>query len=168
MKIKKIKEENVKLLKSYITTLLKEESDVNSSSNDLTFGELKKIISVYTEEKGIEKNINKRKDIGKSAMRLALDFVPFAGAASTTVELIGKLMNIEDTKKPKGFAGMLDIDDYISQIVDNSLEVEFLKWFTTYLNDKDDNEKVKNFNITDKLKEFLARKFDGRSITGYK
>lgn len=167
MKNRKIKEANTRLLKDYIIVLIKEEN-VTENNSDLTFGDLKKIINVYTEEKGVKQNIKKRKDIGKSAIRLALDFVPFAGAASTTVELIGKLMNIEDSKNPKGFAGMLDIDDYVSEIVDNNLEVEFLKWFVTYLNDKDDNEKIKNFNITDKLKEFLARKFSGRSITGYK
>ena len=158
---------NIKLLKTYITTLIKEESDINSN-NDLTFGDLKKIIAVYAKEEGDKKSIKKRKDLGKSAIKLALDFIPFVGAAATTVEIIGKLMNIDDDKKPKGFAGKLDIDDDVSRIVADNLEVDFLNWFVSYMEDKDDNEKIGNFDMTEKLSEFLAQKNNNRSIAGYK
>lgn len=153
-------------LKTYVRLIIEEES--SPTTNGATFGELKKALKLYADSKGREEKIKSKKKIGKIAAKIALDFIPFAGAISNTTELVGALMNIKDEDRPKGFLTNFDLDDYTSKIVDNKIEALFLKHILKVINDKDENELIKDFDMTDELNRFLQNNFSGRGVEGYK
>jgi hypothetical protein len=156
------------ILKEYVLLVVKESILAESNSDrEETFGDLNKALSAYIESKGKSEKIKRNKEIGKNVARIALDFIPFAGAAANAAELVSTLMTVEDEKRPKGFLSNFDLDDYTSKIVDNKIEALFLKHILKVINDKDENELIKDFDMTSELNKFLKSKFDGRSITGH-
>jgi hypothetical protein len=159
------------ILKEYVHLIIKESilSETNlSTNNEETFGDLKKALSAYVESQASRDKIKNNKKIGVNVARIALDFIPFVGAIANTAELVGTLMTIEDDKRPKGFLSNFDLDDYTSKIVDNKLEVEFIKHILAVIKNKNENDLIKDFNMTEEFNEFLKSKFDGRHIEGYK
>lgn len=150
------------LLKEYISLLIEENESSDTTLN--TFGELKKALKVYIDEKGNKQKISKRKDMGKSAAKFAIDFIPYAGAAVNMAELLGKIMNTPDEKRPKGFLSTFDLDDYTSRIVDNDIEAEFLKYLVEKINSADDDKPLKGFNMTSELNNYLKQNYGGRFV----
>jgi hypothetical protein len=153
-----------KLLKEYIQTILEQEILPEDS---VTFGELKNALIEYSKAKGKKEDINKRKEIGKKTIKLALDFIPFAGAVSNSIELLSSLMTIKDEDRPQGFLGNFDLDDYTSKIVDNKIEAEFLKHILKVIENKNENDLVKDFNMTDEFNDFLLKNYK-RKVVGNK
>lgn len=153
-----------KLLKEYIQTIVEQEILPEDS---VTFGELKNALIEYSKAKGKKEDINKRKEIGKKTIKLALDFIPFAGAVSNSIELLSSLMTIKDEDRPQGFLGNFDLDDYTSKIVDNKIEAEFLKHILKVIENKNENDLVKDFNMTDEFNDFLLKNYK-RKVVGNK
>jgi|13_taG_2_1085334.scaffolds.fasta_scaffold00279_4 hypothetical protein len=156
-----------KLLKEYIQIILEQEEVVMADEEDLTFGELKKALIEYSKAKGKKEDIKKINNIGKKTIKLALDFVPFAGAVSSSIELLGSLMTVKDEDRPKGFLGNFDLDDYTSKIIDNKIEGEFLKHILKVIEDKNENDLVKDFDMTTEFNKFLLDKYE-RKVVGNK
>ena len=141
------------LLKKYIREsffLIKEENQ------EITWGELKKELEKFA-------NLKKGEKIAKSLA----GFVPYLGSARDTFEVIKALMNIPDSKRSSHFLSSFDIDDEIQKIIKNELETEFIKTVVEEIKDKDDNEKIIDFNMTNMLNKFLKKHFNNRGITGY-
>lgn len=138
------------ILKEYVKLLVEQEQ------SQMTWGLLKKELKKFIRNK-------KGKGIAKSS----LGFVPYVGAARDLAEVILSLTNIPDKKRPKGFLAKFDIDDQVQQIVDNKIESEFVEYVVKYINEKDENETVSDFNMTDILNKFLQQKFNGRGVTGF-
>lgn len=141
------------LLKKYIREsffLIKEENQ------DITWGELKKELEKFA-------NLKKGEKIAKSLT----GFIPYLGGARDAFEVIKALMNIPDSKRSSHFLSSFDIDDEIQKIIDNKLETEFIKTVVEEIKDKDDNEKIIDFNMTDMLNKFLKDNYNNRGITGY-
>lgn len=153
-----------KLLKEYIQIILEQEEVVMADEEDLTFGELKKALIEYSKAKGKKEDIKKRKEIGKKTIKLALDFVPFAGAVSSSIELLGSLMTVKDEDRPKGFLGNFDLDDYTSKIIDNKIEAEFLEHVLKVIENKNENDLVKDFDMTSEFNKFLLDKYERKVV----
>ena len=124
-------------------------------------------VKASSSAKGKKEDIKKRKEIGKKTIKLALDFVPFAGAVSSSIELLGSLMTVKDEDRPKGFLGNFDLDDYTSKIIDNKIEGEFLKHILKVIEDKNENDLVKDFDMTTEFNKFLLDKYE-RKVVGNK
>jgi hypothetical protein len=155
------------LLKEYIQIILEQEEAVMADEENITFGELKKALIEYIKAKGKKEDIKRNKEIGKKTIKLALDFIPFAGAVSNSIELLSSLMTIKDEDRPQGFLGNFDLDDYTSKIVDNKIEAEFLKHILKVIENKNENDLVKDFNMTDEFNDFLLKNYK-RKVVGNK
>ena len=149
------------VLEQYIKLMIESEADQDKPK---TFGDLKKALKTYVEAKGRKEKIVKRKDIGKSAAKLAIDFIPYAGAVINSAELLGKMMNMPDEKRPEGFLSNFDLDDYTSKIVDNNIEAEFLKYLIEKIENTSDDKLIKDFDMTVELNNYLKQNYGGRSV----
>jgi hypothetical protein len=138
------------LIKEYIRLILEEEEQ------QMTWGKLKKQLKYFT---GLKK--------GKNVAKAAVGFVPFLGGARDLADVVRSLISIPDGKRPKGFLSKFDLDDKIQQIVDNDIEEDFVKYLMNYIEEKNDDEVIQDFNINKVLDNFLALNYDGRGIRGY-
>lgn len=138
------------ILKEYVQLLIEQEQQ------QMTWGILKK---------ELKKFIRNKKGVGVA--KASLGFVPFVGGARDLFDVLKALKNIPDNKLPRGFLSKFDIDDNIQKIVDNNIEEEFVKYIVKYIEDKDDEELVNDFNMTDILNRFLQQEFAGRGVSGY-
>ena len=141
------------ILKNYIreNILLVEEENQN-----ITWGQLKKNLKKFIKLKKVS-------GVGKAMS----GFIPFVGNARDLYDVVKGLSNIPDSKRSNHFLSKFDIDDKIAQIVDNKLEKEFIDSVVKEIESKDENEVIRDFNMTNMLNKFLKGKFDNRGITGY-
>lgn len=149
------------VLEQYIKLIIESEVEQDKPK---TFGDLKKALNAYVDVKGSKEKIVKIKDIGKSAAKIAIDFIPYAGAVINSAELLGKIMNTPDEKRPEGFLGNFDLDDYTSKIVDNNIETEFLKYLIEKIENTSDDKLIKDFDMTVELNNYLKQHYGGRSV----
>ena len=138
------------ILKEYVQFLIEQEQQQKS------WGILKKELKQF---------IRNKKGVGVA--KASLGFVPFVGGARDLFDVLKALNSIPDNKRPNGFLSKFDIDDNIKKIVDNNIEEEFVKYIVKYIEDKDDDELVNDFNMTDILNRFLQQEFAGRGVSGY-
>ena len=147
-----------KLLKEYIQIILEQEEVViDDKEKQITWRQLKKMLNYFI---GIKK--------GKKVIKGVAGFIPFIGGARDLTEVLKGLMDIPDSKRSSHFLYKFDLDDYISKIVDNNIEEDFIKYLVKQINEKEDLDiEVKNFNMNDLLKDYLNKKYNGRTITGF-
>ena len=153
------------VLEQYIKLMLESEADQDKPK---TFGDLKNALAVYIKAKGKAEKIKKYKDVGKSSLRLALDFTTVSGvpigAVANFGELLYKLMHQPDRSRPEGFLANFDLDDYISQIVDNRIESEFLEYLVEKIKSTPNNKPIKDFSMTVELNNYLKQNYNGRHV----
>jgi hypothetical protein len=72
-------------------------------------------------------------------------------------------------RPPKGNIGKMDMDDPVSEIIDNNLEKEFLDYYIKKISDDGmmDTPIGKDWNITKEITAWLQKTKEGRTITGY-
>lgn len=157
---------NNKILESYIkekiTSLNKKvllENPFNNINKDTTYGELKSLLN-KTVLKGRAKK-------GGEVIKAALGFTPVGGALDVA-ELIKSLASLKDENRPSNFMANFDVDDDTSSIVDNDLENDFIKELVKKINNVPDDQKLANFNMTDELRNYLSKRFNKRTVKGYK
>ena len=141
------------ILQNYIKEnilLIKEENQ------DITWGQLKKDLNRFS-------SLKKGAEVGKAVS----GFIPYVGNARDLYDVVKGLTNIPDSKRSTHFLSKFDIDDQIAQIVDNKLEKEFIDSVVKEIESKDENEVIRDFNMTDMLNKFLKGKFENRGISGY-
>lgn len=125
-----------------------------------TYGDLKKAIKAVN-----QKLIGTK--IGNFAVDIALDFLPGAAAAKTTFDFIKSAFNKPDDKKTNSWVDKLDIDDEVSAIIDNSVENGFLKLISQTIDAEPDDKKLESdFNMNQKMVDYLKNNYKGRTITG--
>lgn len=125
-----------------------------------TYGDLKKAIKAVN-----QKLIGTK--IGNFAVDIALDFLPGAAAARTTFDFIKSAFNKPDDKKTNSWVDKLDIDDEVSAIIDNSVENGFLKLISRTIDAEPDDKKLESdFNMNQKMVDYLKNNYKGRTVTG--
>tara|TARA_R110002167_G_scaffold345004_1_gene554627 strand:- start:35 stop:679 length:645 start_codon:yes stop_codon:yes gene_type:complete len=127
-----------------------------------TYGELKQAIkAISLKQKGVK--------IGNVAIDVALGAIPGLGAAKTTFDVVKAAFFKPDTKKTNSWLDKLDIDDEMSSIVDDTVENGFLEMITkTIESESDDSPLEQDFNMNQKMVDYLKKKYGGRTITGIK
>lgn len=139
-------------------------SDTNAPADEIqTVGDLKKFIRAIRSAKA-------GKEIGKKALEAFVDAIPILGdikavldAAKDSGEVIKKLYGMGDEVETNTNLDKLNVDDQVSKIVDDPIEVAFLNYL---LKDRfnDDNESLENFDATAELQKFLASNFQGTTV----
>ena len=125
-----------------------------------TYGDLKKVINAIALKQKGEK-------IGNIALGTIIGFIPGADVAKTTFEFIRAAISKPDTKKTGTWLDKLDIDDEMSAIVDDTVENGFMKTMSdTIESEPDDKPLEDNFNMNEKMVNYLKDKYEGRTVSG--
>jgi hypothetical protein len=139
-----------------------------------TYGDLKKIIKSITSKQksstiggGIK---GKATDIAIDAAVEALKAtIPGIGLAKHGFDIFKGAIKKPDTKKTNTWLDKLDIDDNMSKIIDNAVENGFIQMITkTIEGESDDKPLEQDFNMNQKLVDYLKNNYQGRTITGIK
>lgn len=125
-----------------------------------TYGDLKKAIkAIQLKQKGEE--------VGGVAINAILGAIPGLGAAKTTYDFVKAAFSKPDTKKTKTWLDKIDVDDEFSAIVDDTVENNFLKIMAQMFDSKPDDAPLEpDFNMNQKLVDYLKEKYKGRTVTG--
>ncbi len=125
-----------------------------------TYGDLKRIIKAITLKQKGEK-------IGNVVLGTVIGFIPGADVAKSTFEFIRAAISKPDTKKTGTWLDKLDIDDEMSAIIDDTVENGFMKTMSdTIESEPDDKQLEDDFNMNDKMVNYLRDKYSGRTVTG--
>ena len=139
-------------------------ADTQAPADEIqTVGDLKKFIRAIRSAKA-------GKEIGKKALEAFVDAIPILGdiksvldAAKDSGEIIKKLYGMGDEVETNTNLDKLNVDDQVSKIVDDPIEVAFLNYLLKN-RFNDDNESLENFDATAELQKFLASKFQGTTV----
>jgi len=124
------------------------------------------------------KNMKLKKAGGAAAKGLAkfgLSFLGPVGAVidqawsaaddgSEMVNAVKALYGADDKFKSNTGLDALNMDDNISKIVDDPIEVAFLKHFIGKIQDADDYTLLDDYDIEEEMRQFLASQFAGHSV----
>lgn len=144
--------------------------------NQNTTGDTNQTLNTYGDLKIVLANVAKRQKVGKVAgigMNLITGIVTLGqsnliqlglDAAYTT---FGAFYTRPDNKKTGTWLDKLDVDDDFSAIVDNTIEGAFIKTIIATINAEPDDKPLEpDFNMNEKLKEFIAQHYNNRTVTG--
>lgn len=123
-----------------------------------TFGDLKKSIN------GIIRK--QRLDAGKDfVIDQLISAIPGVENVKTAFDFFKSIYSATDDKKTNTFLDKINVDDKYAQIVDDKVEMAFLKYITNLLMGKSDNEPIpQDFDINNELRIYLANQYDKRSL----
>lgn len=125
-----------------------------------TYGDLKRAIKLIILKQKGEK-------IGSVALDQIINLIPGASAAKTTFDFIKAAMSKPDTQKTGTWLDKLDIDDETSAIVDDTVEAGFMKALSASIDSMSDDQPLEgDFNMNQKLVDYLKSTYKGRTITG--
>ena len=128
----------------------------------ITFGDLKKTINSVI-------NKEKMKAAAGGAANLAVDqilgLIPGASNAKTAFDFIKNIYSATDDKKTNTFLDKLNVDDNFAKIVDDKIEMAFMKSITDSIMAKPDNERLpQNYDINVELQKYLKSKYNNRTL----
>ena len=127
-----------------------------------TYGDLRNFLKMlFAKQKGL-KLYSKGKEV---AIEYALGFLPGAAAAKTTFGFFKAAFDKPDAKKTDTWLDRLDIDDDMSAIVDDTVEDAFLKALVKMVEAEPADKQLElDFNINEKLKDWLSKNYNQRTI----
>ena len=109
------------------------------------------------------------KEAGKEAMDIILGALPGVGniytalkGTKTAVSALNKIYGADDKFKSNTGLDVLNVDDNVSRIVDNTVEVKFLNYYANLISDMDDDELLPN--ATSELQDFLKTNFNDNTV----
>ena len=132
-------------------------------ANELkTYGDLKKAIDIISLKQKGEK-------LGNIAIGTIIGAIPGLGTAKTTFDLIRAAVLKPDAKKTNTWLDKLDIDDNMSKIIDDTVENGFMQTISKAIEGESDSKPLEqDFNMNQKLVDYLKNNYQGRTVTGIK
>ena len=128
-----------------------------------TYGDLKKVLKAISLKQKGEKIISQGKEV---AIDTLLGLIPGAGAAKTVLGFLQAAVKKPDSKKTNTWLDKLDIDDKVSQIVDDTIENQFMDAMSKKIEQEpDDKELGDSFNMNTELQQWLANTYDKRTVS---
>lgn len=128
-----------------------------------TYGDLKKVLKAISLKQKGEKIVSQGKEV---AIDTLLGLIPGAGAAKTVLGFLQAAVKKPDTKKTNTWLDKLDIDDKVSQIVDDTIENQFMDAMAKKIDQEaDDKELGDDFNMNTELQQWLANTYDKRTVS---
>jgi len=136
------------------------------ATNLETYGDLKKLINNIKLKQRGEKIISKGKEF---ALDQVLGLIPGASNAKTAFDFLKTAVSKPDTKKTNTWLDKLDIDDDMSRIIDDAVENGFMEAMSQSIESESNSKPLEDdFNMNQKLVDYLKGKYQGRTITGIK
>ena len=131
-----------------------------------TYGDLKKLINTIKLKQKGQKIIFKGKEF---VLDQVLGLIPGASNAKTAFDFIKTTISKPDTKKTGTWLDKLDIDDKMSAIIDDAVENGFMQSMADSIQNEPDNKSLEDdFNMNQKMVDYLKDKYNQRTITGIK
>ena len=131
-----------------------------------TYGDLKKLINNISKQQKGEKIISKGKEF---ALDQVLGLIPGASNAKTAFDFIKTAISKPDSKKTNTWLDKLDVDDEMSQIVDDTVENGFMQAMAKAIEAESDDKPLEDdFNMNAKMVDYLKKTYSGRTVTGIK
>jgi hypothetical protein len=131
-----------------------------------TYGDLKKLINGISKQQKGEKIISKGKEF---ALDQILGLIPGASNAKTAFDFIKTAISKPDAKKTNTWLDKLDIDDEMSQIVDDTVENGFMQAMAKSIDSESDTKPLEDdFNMNAKMVDYLKQTYAGRTVSGIK
>jgi len=138
----------------------KQQTPENPDFQLKTYGDLKRIVNVI-------KLQQKGKKIAGIGFDAILGSIPFLGTAKTAYDVYKAAFTKPDSKKTNTWLDKLDVDDEVSAIVDDKVENGFLQAMSDIFNREPDDKTLEpDFDMNQKMVEYLAGKYDNRTISG--
>lgn len=127
-----------------------------------TVGDLKKLIKTH-------RAMEAGQEFGKKAAEAAIEQIPVVSnifslwkGAKDAKEIVGKLYGAEDSFKTATGLDKLNVDDDVSKIVDDPIEVAFINDLLKAMEDMDDLAPIPDINV--ELQKYLASKFNSNQV----
>ena len=131
-----------------------------------TYGDLKQLLNSINKRQKGEKIISKGKEF---ALDQILGLIPGASNAKTAFDFIKTAISKPDGKKTNTWLDKLDIDDAMSQIVDDTVENGFMQTITKSIESEQDSKPLEDdFNMNAKMVDYLKKTYSGRTVSGIK
>ena len=129
-----------------------------------TIGDLKKLLAQATAKK---KDAIRGGGVKDAAKGLVADLLPGMGTVTDLATAAIHAYRLPD--KAKGGTGLdaLNVDDSVSKIVADEVENAFLKTMAQKLKSVPDETPLENVNVTQMLSQFIAQKFNDRTVSGF-
>ena len=96
------------------------------------------------------------------------EFVKSLQDAPDWLSAVRSLASKDDNFKTSDALSKVKVDDNISKIVDDQVELDFLNWVTGELEGLPDETPLEKLDMTNQLRRYLAATFDSRTVTGDK
>jgi len=127
-----------------------------------TVGDLRKLIKTHRAAQA-------GKELGKKAAEAAIEQIPVVSnifslwkGAQDAKEIVGKLYGAEDSFKSSTGLDRLNVDDDVSRIVDDPIEVAFINDLLKAMESMDDLDPIPDVNV--ELQKYLADKFNSNQV----
>lgn len=127
-----------------------------------TIGDLRKLIKVH-------RALETGKEAGKKAAEMAIEQIPVVSnlfslwkGAKDSVDMLKKLYGADDKFKTNTGLDKLNIDDNVSKIVDDQIEVAFLNDLLKSMENLNDNDPIPDINKV--FQDFLKKNFKQHSV----
>jgi hypothetical protein len=131
-----------------------------------TYGQLKALIKAIQSKQKTVKMWDTAKGMAVDAVVDELvGKIPGGAVAKKAFDFFKAASKKPDTIKTKSWLDKLDIDDKVSQIIDDTVENGFLTDLTKSMESKPDDEKIPDdFNINKELQNYLSKTYDKRTV----
>ena len=127
-----------------------------------TVGDLRKLIKTH-------RAMEAGKELGKKAAEATIEQIPVVSnifslwkGAQDAKEIVGKLYGAEDSFKSSTGLDKLNVDDDVSKIVDDPIEVAFINDLLKAMENMDDLDPIPDVNV--ELQKYLADKFNSNQV----
>ena len=145
----------------------KETEEIAKANRLQTVGELIDLIKIFKSNERAFAGAKKLDDVLTSGF---LEGV-VGTAGNVGIELLSWLADVyvfKKTKKPQDTLKYFKVDPSLAAIVDNYVEEAFLQWFLKQgIEDPNfRNRKLSEFNMNSALRDFIAKVYKARTITG--
>jgi hypothetical protein len=147
------------LIENWRTFLNEQEEDTTVVGDFETIGDLRKALSAIRTGKAI--------DVGKKAIAGAL-----GGASDVATAGVGPIIKAlwsrgqKDPKLAKS-SKVLDklmIDPFVSKVVDDDVEREFIKDLSKEIDKKEDHERLADMDMTNLLSKYIRKDYAGTTV----
>jgi hypothetical protein len=129
-----------------------------------TYGELKKLIRL---------TINKERakaaagEVAKLGVDQVLGLIPGASNAKSAFDFVKSIYAATDDKKTNTFLDKINVDDQYSKIVDDKVEMAFIKFLTQAIESTPDETPLpQDFDVNTKLQDYLKKNYGNRTLSG--
>lgn len=127
-----------------------------------TIGDLRKLIKIH-------RALETGKEAGKKAAEMAIEQIPVVSnlfslwkGAKDSADMLKKLYGADDKFKTNTGLDKLNIDDNVSKIVDDQIEVAFLNDLLKSIENLNDNDPIPDINKV--FQDFLKKNFNKHSV----